>query len=352
MMFQIDEMVPDRVHGWLIPDNPAAPAEVVVVSGGGLRRERVPAAVFRADIRESGFHPTGHCGFTLDASTLPLMATDEDFDVLDVASNTLLYRRSRTADVAIRLFNLETQTLPVYPIARSLFPMLQMIYTGVETIAEEALVSVMRTPWLSVLVSGGLLLKNYEGSLAWGQGFSRTILLSHPARELAARLMRAKSLGAEFEGQRGWRGLGQDPLIEVLDGVDLGDPTSLGRALRKLDDEQFFALGNSTTRKLVAKTYDAPLEKHHVGLALDSLAAFDLVGFEDDLDAYVDGLESMLGRGGLPRDTVPGPPELSRVMEALAQCRPAGDLLELDGVVYSQARAAFDLATRAVLGTV
>lgn len=352
MMFQIDEMVPERVHGWLIPDNPAAPAEVVVISHGGLTRERVPAAVFRGDIKASGFHPTGHCGFTLDAETLPLIATEEDFDVLDVASNTLLYRRSRSADVTVRLFNLETQTLPVYPIARSLFPMVQMVYTGVETIAEEALVSIMRTPWLSVLVSGGLLLKNYEGSLAWGQGFSRTILLSDPARELAARLMRAKSLGTELEGERGWRGLGQEPLIAALAGVDLGDPAALGRALRKLDDEQFFALGNLTTRKLVAKGYDAPMEKHHVGLALDSLAAFDLVGFEDDLDAYVDGLEAMLGRTGLPRDTVPGPSELPRVMEALAQCRPAADLLELDEVVYGQARAAFDAANRAILAGV
>lgn len=332
--------------GWLIPDNPSAPSTLVIVSQGGRRRRVVEASDLRPDLRAAGLHATGLCGFALDAATYPELAPGSAFEIYDLASNTLIFRRSPGAEIPIRIFNLETQTHPVYALARHLSPAIQMVYAHVEMMSQETLSSVIRVLWPSVLLSGGALFRNYEAAFRH-LGYVRTILLSDPARELAARLLRLKSLAADPEAGTGWRGLGQGGLIEAFADVDITNPAALGRILKRLDEELFASLANPTTRKLVANFQDLPLDKHHIGGALGSLASFDVVGFDDDLERYVDDLEAILGIDGLPRAGTEGPPELPSVMAAIEACRPAQELLELDEGVYQLARAAVTKETNA-----
>lgn len=342
MMFNIEE-AGERIAGWLIADNPAAPPTLIVVLREGRERRVHSARTVRTDLKDIGLHETGECGFVLDGSEIPDLSPETGIEIYEEASNTLLYRRAEGADAPIRLFHLETQSMPVYPLARHLSPMIQMIYGEAEMISDETLTNIMRLHWPSVLISGGVLLRNYEGGLQ-AQDYRRAIVLSDPRRELAARLIRLKSLAAEPASRTGWRALGQGSILEVFEGLDITDATSLGKAFRRLDDAQFFALADPTLRKLVAKTGDAPLDKHHVGMALDSLAGFDVLGFDDRLDLFAEGLEALVDREGLPRDPLPSPPELPAVMEALGECRPAAELLSLDEALHMLARDAFDKA--------
>jgi hypothetical protein len=135
--------------------------------------------------------------------------------------------------------------------------------------------------------------------------------------------------------------------MQAVSGVDLSDPGAIGRALKRLSDDDFFALANPTVRKLSVKVVNEPLQSHHVGQALDSLASFDLVGFEDHLDDFFDGLEALLGRGGLAR-APQALPELDQITAALRMCRPARELVLLDEHLTLLARGAFEKARGAV----
>jgi hypothetical protein len=342
MLFTID-VAGDFVGGWLVTDNPAATPVLTVVLKSGRERRALKSDLFRPDLKNAGLHSTGLCGFVLDQETCPGFEPGQPIEVYDAASNLLMYRFAAGADAPVRLFHLETQTFPVYPVARHLSPLVQLVYADADMIAEETLANLLYLPWTSVLVSGAILLRNYEGPLEAG-AYDRVVLLCDPLRELAGRLIRAKALAAEETDAATWRRLGQGALIETVADVDLTDAAALARALRRMPDEDFFALGNPTLRKLVAKLPNAPLDKHHVGSGLDSLAGFAVVGFEDEFERFVEDLEALVGRDSLPRERLPGPPELAPVMEALRSCRPAEELLQLDEALYALARGAFEKA--------
>jgi hypothetical protein len=133
-------------------------------------------------------------------------------------------------------------------------------------------------------------------------------------------------------------------LIRTFAEADLADAGSLARAIRNVSDEDVATLSDPTLRKLVAKQHDEPLQDHHVGAALDSLAEFDLVGLDDQIDGFVTGLEALLGVEGLPRDPLSDPPEVTAVMAALRKCRPVRDLVRLDEALLGLVRNAIERA--------
>lgn len=342
MLFNIEE-AGQRIAGWLVADNSAVESALIIVLDGGRRRLRLVANTYRPDLRELGLHPTGYCGFIIDALTCPEVTPEAKVEVFDEGSNTLIFRRTLDAPSTMRLFNLETQTFPAYNLARHLSPQLEMIYSNAEMVGEETNTHLLHLAFESILISGTLLYRLYEPMMKTRE-FRRCILLCEPRREIAARLLRAKTLAAEGGPPDGWKTLGQRRLIDAVGDADLTDAASLGRALKRLSDSDFFALANPTIRKLVAKTHDAGLDKHHVGLALDSLAEFDVVGFGDRISVYAEGLEALLGCEGLPRGADEDPPEMKAILAALASCRPAAELVNLDTALYDLASAAFEKA--------
>jgi hypothetical protein len=202
MLFNIEE-AGHRIAGWLVPDNPSAQPAIMTVLDGVRRRELV-ADGFRPDILGAGLHGTGFCGFLIDEGTCPGYTPESELELFDTDSNILLYRRTRFPTVALRLFHLDTQTVKTYPLDRAVSGSLQMIYTGVETIAEEALFNLIHLTFESIFVSGALLYRRYEPFIRQ-KGFSRSILLNDPYRELAGRLLRLKKLGPKTAGRRAGR---------------------------------------------------------------------------------------------------------------------------------------------------
>lgn len=342
MLFNIEETEP-VCSGWLIPDNPSAPTALLLVTEGGRRRREIRAQVARPDLAGSGLFPAGNPGFRMDETVDPALVAGEPYELYELASNTLVFRRAPGADLPLRVFHLETQTNPVYPVSRHLSPWIRMIYGQLEMMTHETLSSIVRVDWQSVLLSGGTFYRNYEAALRQRE-YIRIALLSRPEREFASKLLRIKALADNPANRTGWRTLGQADLMAALADIDITNVQALGRVLSRLDDETAMTIANPTTRKLVANLPNLPLDKHHVGSALSSLATFDLVGFDDDLDGFVDTLEALVGLDGLPRDAIAGPPELDAVVEAVAECRAAQELLDLDEGVFTLARTAFDKA--------
>ncbi len=342
MLFNIEETEP-VCSGWLVPDNPSSPTALLLVTEGGRRRREIRAQVPRPDLAGVGLHTVGHAGFRMDETVDPALVAGEPYELYELASNTLIFRRVPGADLPLRIFHLETQTHPVYALSRHLSPWIRMIYGHLEMMTHETLSSIVRVDWPSVLLSGGTFYRNYEAALRQRE-YIRVALLSRPEREFAAKLLRIKALAEVPANRTGWRTLGQGALMAALAEVDLTNPAALGRVLGRLDDEAAMTIANPTTRKLVANLPNLPLDKHHVGSALSSLATFDLVGFDDDLDGFVDTLEALLGLDGLSREALAGPPELDAVVDSVAECRAAHELMDLDEGVFELARTAFDKA--------
>jgi hypothetical protein len=343
MIFNIDEDTGGRIVGWVVPDNPSQTPSIYAVVGGRTRH-RIGANDFRNGLKASGLHETGTCGFLIDEQNCPGIAPGVELEFFDAESNMLVFRRTRRDPVPIRLFHLETQTSPIYRLERELSPLVQMSYSSAELVGEDTLVSIFNLSFTeSVFVSGALNYRRYEPYMRT-KDYRRSVLLGDPHRELAARLLRLQALGRAGGASGGWKSLGQASLIEALGDTDLQDSAALGKTLRAMKEEDFLRLGNPTTRKLVANSADEPVEEHQVGVALGTLADFDVIGFEDDLETFIWNVEAVVGGATLSRDRAEAPPDLDAVTDSVMACKAARPLVRLDALLLDLARQAVERA--------
>lgn len=340
MMWNIDGDDGHQILAWLVLDNPSRdPVLTVVIEGH--KRYRIIANHYREDLKAVGWHLTGLCGFVIDTETCPEMTPETYIEFFEEESNLLLFRRAPREARHVRLLHLETQSFPIYEMDRHLAPYIQMGYASAEMIGgEDTLISVCNIGFCqSVMVCGGLYYRRYSSYLR-SKEFYRSILLSNPYREIAGRLVRLQMLAFDASEQGSWKGMGQAALVEAFGKADLRNPAALTRAFKGLSDEAFFSLADPTTRKLVATNAEEPMQDHHIGAALDSLAEFEVVGFDDDLDGFVSNAEALLGGATLPRLRMEDPPGFQGVLDAVAACRPVRELVRLDMAVYELAHHA------------
>lgn len=337
MIFYIDDNG-DNLAGWLLPDNPATVPTVVVHLDEGRRRTALPAEFERADLKASGLHATGRCGVLVRNHEIANFGPAMALEMYEADSNILMYRRSGAPFAPVQLYHLETETFPVYPLARLLTPHVRMIYTNIELIGDQSRSYLVHSPFDSVLISGSALYRSMQAFLP--PSYVKCILFSEPLREVASRLMLAKALVSVQEEGGTWRTLGMDDLIEVVRDVDLTDPKPLSRALNKMSDETFYALANPTTRKLVARLPTEKLGGQHMGSALDTLADFQVIGFDDALDDYRRSLAETLDLDVFGPLHDEEPPGLSAVMAALQLCAISNELVDLDRALRDTAKSA------------
>lgn len=337
MLFDIEVDRPGKISGWIVPDHPSA-QPVVVASNGRDARLRILAGEVRPDLVQRRLHGTGLCGFRLEADAWPALRDEADIQLYEERSNILIYRRMKEPGLPIRLFQLETQSLPFYPLVGELCPHVRMIYSGCETIGEESLTGILGIGFTdSILVSGSVAYRRYESCLR-ERAFRRVVLLCDPVREPAARILRLKACASE--PSESWRTLGQGRLVQAFAEVDVYDQRSLTRCLRGLSDEDFLSLANPLTRLLGAAQPWEILGADQAGAALDSLSQFDVVGFDDDLSGFIGSVEKLTGRRNILRSRPNEPVDLMRAVHALGASQFAGDLVALDQRVVELARAA------------
>ncbi|MBV9077658.1 MAG: hypothetical protein JO048_09250 [Methylobacteriaceae bacterium] len=337
MQFAIEEDGPERIRGWVVPDRPSAlPALVADIGRGGTRR--LVATDPRPALLRDRRHPSGRCGFEIRRGD-PLF-DDDRLMLFEAGSHMLVYRRAPANPIEVRLYFQQTQSSPVYDLERELRPLFRMTYGACETVAEEALRSILGLDFTpSLLVSGLVPFRRAEPFVA-APRFRRVTLLSEPYREPASRILRIRALAEHATPGAAWRRLGQGPLIDALARVDLGSRRALDRALARLTDEARLLLADPVTRLLAARIPGEILDERHAQIALERLAGFDLVGFDDDLSTFLSGLEGLIGAPGALRQRPRDPPELVELSALLATCPAAEPLLRLDTRVLSLAREA------------
>jgi hypothetical protein len=339
MLFRLEEDAGANVRCWVVPDNPSMEPSLYVVVDG---RERylIPTNEHRPDIAAHGVHRTGRCGFILDETICPGLAPDVDLECYDSVSNLLVYRRRKPEHLEAKLFHLETQTSPNYPLVQEVSRRVQMSYGSAEFIPEETIRTILGiSSTNSVFLSGALAYRRYESFIRSNE-LLRTIVLGNPYRELAARLLRLKSLHRAGASNGGWRSLGQETLVADFAEIEIRDSGALARGLRTITPESYYLLSNPTIRQLVAHAADESIGDHMVAVALGMLADFDVVGFDDDLDTFAWHIEARIGAEGMTREPAMDPPGLDEVLAAVMGCRPAQELVRLDLALNDLARQA------------
>lgn len=343
MRFTIDTRTDACIGGWLAPDNPSAPASVTVVLDG-RERHHVPATLGRLDVLQAGLHPSGECGFILDEERYPWYRATGPLEIYDSQSNLLLFRRDPPAPSEIRLLVVMTPATSFFDIGQHVAPAVQMIYSSAEMIGEETLNNILLLDVPSAVVVGAVSLSKYEMAIRL-RSWQTAVCLVHPLRELAARLIRLGMLGVQSAGS--WAALGEGGLIERFAPVDLTDPAALGRAIKRMSDEEFDALANPMVGLLLSRNKGEPIRPDQFGRALSQLADSALVGVDESFDVFLDGVDELLGRSDLPRTPPAADPKLEAVFEALNRCRPARELVMMDMVLYDEARGAVERAAEA-----
>lgn len=301
---------------------------------------------YRAAVHKEQLHPTGLCGFVLDELSCPGLPSFSPVSVFEAGSNVLIYRRALVEPVRLRLFHLATEPVPVLGDLRALF---QMSYSSMDVLGEESVISVLNVAFTdSLFVSGAILYPRFEPYLR-AAGFRRSVLLCDPNRVFAAALLHLRRLGRFGGAEGGWRSLGRRGPIAAFAECDLTDPAAIGRALLRLSTDDARLLADPLTRMLSARSRDESLDDFHLGTALENLAGFEVIGFDDQEGSFVDEVCGLAGctraaAGARPLD----PADFAAVTVAVAHCEIAQEYLQFDAALRSEAREA--IARAATVG--
>ena len=296
----------------------------------------------RSALVTAGRHSTGLCGFTIDDAMLPGLADLADLEIVDAATDILVYRRHAAPDLMEgATFRLETHLLPLWRLDEIFATRFRYWYKGIDRHGRETATQVFCLDKSSIYASGRLLYKNFEYYLAKGVRTFATI--RHPHDELAERLLVLQNIGNRAEQLLGSRdALILEAAIAFAGELKTLDEAELKKAFRKLPPETAAALSNPLTRQLTTNTPDEMPTSGSVAAALDVLSSFEVVGLRSDEHRFIDALSAAMG---LPRDTFPPLAEFSRVRDLgrllrdVPQCEA---FLEKDLELFHHVNTAFD----------
>jgi hypothetical protein len=344
MLFSIDEDVGQRLEGWVMPDDPAMTPRIVV----HLNTQHhvvVEAFVFRPLLKEYGLHNTGICGFVLDQSNCPGLASAGQLEIYDADNNLLIYRRRPSNGLIDRkFFRLEPQLFRSVTLDELLAPRFHMTYAALDSFSEETTRSILAIPFTSsIYVEGRVFWRVWEPLLR-DRGYRVGMVLRDPYDELAERLLILK-LASSQRGGSVMDALG--PLVEgaaaCLRNVDLTNLSSLDTMLTHAPHELRSALYNPLTYLLTAQNaFDAP-PMPAAAVALDSLADMDAIGLRDDMKPFLDTVSAILDLpGNLAALAIPTSQTVLQFADVLRGRPAAHSLIEMDLDVYKTVVSTFD----------
>lgn len=315
MRFLIDFDNGDRIHGWIVPDNPLAVSRVVV-SVAGQRLAEVPATLTEPVFQQNGWHSTGQCVFELTEAEVPGLSAMPVLELYDADTNVLVYRRvpqERLVDRRVLLIN--TSIHPEVGLQNALFPYFQQSYFGLHRLSDEIVTSVLgnQTP-TSQLLSGAVTVPRYEQFFPPERMLS-AILVQDPHVEMAVRMLWLKArTKAAAEDDAGWRVGRYAEAALFVDAYDYTDPKSLKRFFRMLPEPAYHLLYNPLSRQLGTRLPDDRLHPGNSIVAIEILARLGIVGHRNYFEAFASTLFDQLGLEGI----APPPAPISISNEALA----------------------------------
>ena len=342
MHFNIEADYGHVINGWAALDNPSA-SPSLIVSIPGANEIRVEPSVFRLDVKESGLHSTGLCGFAIDETIIPNLSSFKRLTIFEDETQTPLYARWQDGEkVGRRVLYIDYSIMPQNLYYKNINSRFALHYNFTEQYAFDTMLSIIGN-----LLNNSVLLTGrpaYQRFLPYirAREFFTTTLLRNPFEELAERILflnlLSKSKSANLIPNFTQ---GVEALIGFSQSLDVENDKSIVLAFKKIDAETRLAIQNPMTRILGCGLGEKP-ERRHVSIALECLSQMDLVGTRDLFVSYRLLLAGLLGTdisGGITMETSTSVIELASRFSKMNVVR---DLLEHDLALFSYAEEAIE----------
>lgn len=346
MLFSVEHDSGSSIKAYVVPDGGGTVPSVLVRSNNA-ELLKLSANDSREQLVQAGRHSTGLCGFLIDESHIPDLASYIDLEILEAESGLLIYRRPVPGIIPnTNIFRLETHLLPLWRIDDALRDRFQYWYKGIDRQGRETSTQVFCIHnGNSSFVSGRLLVKTVEYYL--NKGFKSIAMFRDPYHELAERLIILKNIKGQTSELLGLRdAMTFAPVIEYLAEFDQFDDFFCKRFFKRAPEEVSVALANPFVRQLTASTPDEMPSKSSIATALDMLANFEVIGLRSEASEFSLALTEMLN---LEPNIIPVMNEYERVIQLggrLREIRDVEALLEHDLEVYFHTARAFGSLTR------
>ena len=337
MFFNIDKDEGHAIFGWIAPDNPAGAPRVVIVIPG--RNEiTMEADLARPDVRDLGVHNTGYVGFRVDERTVPDLAALSEIEILESETRLPIFRRF-VPDQHIRrkTFLFDSAVMPQRSILQNVSQHFSLAYPAAERFPLETMIVLINNHSCDSIVFSGRSNYNRYVTFLETNDYFRAAILRDPFEELAERLLFLSLLAKpDWSHLVGLYATGLAPLVEFARDLPFNDPKGLLTAFRTLTDEQRVAIQSPMVRMFGCSLEDTPTH-HHVSLALDHLAALDLVGTRSRYAAFRAMLAQLLKTDILGPDEPASFQTVAMLAESLSRIGIVADLLEHDVALYGLA---------------
>lgn len=337
MQFHIDIDTDALIAGWVLPDNPST-VPTLIISPSGRPEIAVSANVPRPDIRDLGHHNTGMVGFSIDDTVVPDLAQLADLQIHESESGVLIHRRAK--GLARKILWLDLASMPSAAVADTLLQRFTLYYGEIERHPFNTMFSILNNQQAaSLLAMGRPLLARYDEVLR-RNNFMVMAILRHPREDLAQRLLLAREIAI--------RGSEHDvaslaPLVELARTTSLEQADALESALAKVAGAHPRFVVNPFVRTLACSPDDRP-EQRHISIALNNLAAMDLVGLSSRFDEFKTMLAEILNEDVLNEFTLKRPLELDDMTRRLSTMPAVERFLALDLSLYSYVEEAIETA--------
>jgi hypothetical protein len=342
MQFHIDVENNSFIGGWLLPDNPST-IPTFIISSAGRPQIRLLANFPRPDIRDLGHHNTGVVGFAINETIVPDLPQLTDLEVRDADTGILIYRRAK--GLARKIFCINLATVPPVTLAEPLLTWFRLCYDEIERHPFDTLFSILNNQWAtSLFASGRPILARYDEVLRRND-FMVIALLRHPHEDLAQRLLVAREIvrnGSVDHSEA------MGPLVQLAQSVPLEQSDALEAELTKIAAANSASIVNPFVRVLACGPNDRP-EQRHVAIALNNLAAMDLVGSAGRLEDFKSILAEMLQENVLEGLSVQRSDELEDLTRRVASMPGVNGFLALDLSLFSHVEEAIEAAASASL---
>jgi len=340
MLFSIDEDAGSHIIGWLMPDNPNSSPTVHVLTGSDVLA--VEAAVYRPLLKDQGLHNTGICGFVINSSNFPELATVQNLSIVDSATGVLLYRRTDAPSVKKRLLYVETSIWPIAKISDLIGDRFQMPYKGVDQYNEETIRAIFGISFSdSIFVSGRLFIKQFD-YLYRDRGFRTSILLRDPFEELAERILILNWM-RDRQDAPVFNRIARELKVasSKLPALDLASTESVSEVLGDMTEDVRNVLYNPVARQLSTRFDQDHLDPAAVAISLDTLSLFDIVGVRSDVSDFMQCIGTTIDQM-TPAPTIASQPsdKIIKGAQVLRETPIASELVRYDHAIFEALVAA------------
>ncbi len=348
MQFKAESDSGDAIFCWICPDNPSITPAIVITAEGMEPREMAPTSVL-AHLVDIGAHNTGMVGFSITEKQFPGLARAKSLSISERETGFCVYRRFEPArHIKQKLCFLLPGAMPQRGLLTELGRHFAYNQNFIETNSNETILNMIHHTGESVLLTGRINYGRYSDALRF-MGFKMIALLRDPFEELAERLLFLRAIAGSASRDSLLK-LARDlePAIALAGRIQFDDPKKLRATMRGLSAEERGALSNPLTAMFGCQMNERP-ERHHVTVALNNLAQYELVGVVEFFDDFKRILADLLRADATRGVELRGMAITSVVARALAKTSSAVDLLDNDLALYSYVEEAVASGARAAI---